>query len=356
MHYFNSINKSIGIFDGIKQEPISQMKRFFTILIIIYAFLFGIGSLAGAITASKTAVTNEKLSSLNSLKDVQLHLMTNGNIVRLEFKKPVSYWMKPVFYENFVEIDFRGAFIESFSKSFTVESSIISKVLASQSDRETFRVRFQTKLDLKYSQNRIKMLQQGRFIIIRFNMSSKDPSLIYSAKVSPEKKQKDNFISTNDDLLSQFLPSAPKKMKDKKEEKLSKLKSSTYSPTDTQKEVLVTEKEDTNKIEPVETMTVPLVDQIKKWIFVFGILFLVIFCFKKYFLKITPRVRVRNGNKISPDYSEARRNKARLIASKFVRVFFSYLSKISKPKEVKSVEGAKKNILKKIRKLQKASR
>ena len=102
--------------------------------------------------------------------------------------------------------------------------------------------------------------------------------------------------------------------------------------------------------------TVPLVDQIKKWIFVFGILFLVIFCFKKYFLKITPRVRGRNGKKISPDHPEVRRNKARLIASKFVRVFFSYLRRISKPKEEKSVEGAKKNILKKIRKLQKASR
>ena len=122
------------------------------------------------------------------------------------------------------------------------------------------------------------------------------------------------------------------------------------------KEALVTEKEDTNKIEPVETRTVPLVDQIKKWIFVFGILFLVIFCFKKYFLKITPRVRGRNGKKIIPDHPEVRRKKARLIASKFVRVFFSYLRRISKPKEAKSVEGAKKNILKKIRKLQKASR
>ena len=332
------------------------MKRFFIILIIIYALLFGFGSLAGAISASKTAVINEKLSSLNNLNNVQSHLMNNGYIVRLEFRKPVSYWMKPVFDEKSVEIDFRGAFVESFSKSFPIESSIISKVIARQSDRETLRVRFQTKRDLKYTQNRINLLQQGRFVIIRFDVTSKESSFIYSAKVSPEKKQKENFISTNDDLLSQFLPSAPKKVKDKKEEKLSKLKASTYSPTDTQKEALVTEKEDTSKIEPVETRTLPLVDQIKKWIFVFGILFLVIFCFKKYFLKITPRVRGRNGKKISPDHSEVRSNKARLIASKFVRVFFSYLRRISKPKEAKSVEGAKKNILKKIRKLQKASR
>ena len=313
------------------------MKRFFTILTIIYVFLLGSGSLAGAISASKTTVINGKLSSLNSLINVHSHLMNNGYIVRLEFRKPVSHWMKPVFDEKSVAINFRGAFVESFSKSFPIESSIISKVIARQSDRETLRVRFQTKRGLKYTQNRIKLLQQGRFIIIRFDVASKESSLIYSAKVSPEKKHKEKFISTNDDLLSQFLPSAPKKMKDKKE-------------------ALVTEKEGTNKIEPVETRTVPLVAQIKKWIFVFGILFLVIFCFKKYFLKITPRVRGRNGKKISPDHPEVRRNKARLIASKFVRVFFSYLRRISKPKEAKSVEGAKKNILKKIRKLQKASR
>ena len=332
------------------------MKRFLTILSIICVFLFDVGSLAGASNTSKTTVVSEKSSTLNSLKNVHSNLMNNGHLVRLEFKKPVSQWMKPVFYEKSVEIDFPGAFVVPSTKSFPVESSIISKVFASQSDRETLRVRFQTKPGLKDIQNRIKLLQQGRFIIIRFDVVSKEPSFIYSAKVSPEKKQKEKFISTNDDLLSQFLPSAPKKMKDKKEEKLSKLKPSIYSPTDTQKEALVTEKEGTNKIEPVEMRTVPLVDQIKKWIFVFGILFLVIFCFKKYFLKITPRVRGRNGKKISPDHPEVRRNKARLIVSKFVRVFFSYLRRISKPKEAKSVEGAKKNILKKIRKLQKANR
>ena len=313
------------------------MKRIFTILIIFYVFLFAFESLAGAISTNKKTVINEKLSSLNSLKNVYSHLMNNGHIIRLEFNKPVSHWMKPIFYEKSVEIDFRGAFVGSFSKSFPIESSIISKVIARQSDRETLRVHFQTKRGLKYTQNRIKLLQQGRFIIIRFDVTSKESSFIYSAKVSPEKKQKEKFISTNDDLLSQFLPSAPKKMKDKKE-------------------ALITEKEGTKKIEPLETRTVPLVDQIKKWIFVFGILFLVIFCFKKYFLKITPRVRGRNGKKISPDHPEVRRYKARLIASKFARLFFSYFRRISKPKEEKSVEGVKKNILKKIRKLQKASR
>ena len=332
------------------------MKQIFTILIIFYALLIGLGSLAGAISPNKTAAINEKLSSFNSLKDVQSHLMNNGYIVRLEFRKPVSYWMKPVFDEKSVEIYFRGAFVESFNKSFPIESSIISKVIARQSDRETLHVRFQTKRGLKYTQNRIKLLQQGRFIIIRFDVTSKESSFIYSAKVSPEKKHKEKFISSNDDLLSQFLPSTRKKMKDKKEEKLSKFKPSTYSLTDTQKEALVTEKEDTNNIEPIETRNVPLVDQIKKWIFIFGILFLAIFCFKKYFFKITPRIRGRNGKKISPDHSEVRRNKARLIVSKFVRLFFSYLRRIPKTKEAKSVKEDKKNILKKIRKLQKASR
>jgi len=332
------------------------MKRLFKILIIFYVFLIGFGNLAGAISQSKTTVINGKLSSLNSLKNVYSHLMNNGYIVRLEFRKPVSHWMKPVFDEKSVEIDFRGAFVESFSKSFPIESSIISKVIVRQSDRETLRVRFQTKPGLKYTQNRIKLLQQGRFIIIRFDVTSKESSFIYSAKVSPEKKQKENFISTNDDLLSQFLHSAPKKMKDKKEDKLSKLKSSTYSPTDTQKEVLVTKKDDTNKIEPVKTRPVPLVDQIKKLIFLVLMVFLVIFGFKNYFLKNTPRVRRDNGKQISPDHSEVRRNKVWLVASTLIREFFSYLSRISKRKEGKSVEEAKKKILQKIRKVKKASR
>ena len=332
------------------------MQRFYTILTIIYVFLFGFGSLAGAISPSKTTVINGKLSSLNSLKNVHSHLMNNGYIVRLEFRKPVSHWMKPVFDKKFVEIDFQGAFVESFSKSFPIESSIISKVIARQSDRETLRVLFQTKPGLKYTQNRIKLLQQGRFIIIRFDVTNKESSFIDSAKVYPEIKQKEKFIATNDDLLSQFLPSAPKNMKDKKEEKLSKLKPSIYSPTDTQKEALVTGKEETNKIEQVESRAVPLVDQIKKWIFIFGILFLIIFCFKNYFWKNTPRVRGDNRKKNSPDHSEVRRNKAWLVVSKVVRELFSYMSRISKPKEGKSVEEARKKILQKIRKVKKASR
>ena len=209
---------------------------------------------------------------------------------------------------------------------------------------------------VKDIENRTKLLQQGRFIIIRFDVASKEPSFIYSEKVSPEQKQKEKFISIDDDLLSQFLPRAPKKIKDKQEEQLSKLNASTYSSTVTQKEALVIDKEDKNKIEHEGRRVVPLLGQIKKVIFVFGMIFLAIFCFKKYLLKNTPRVRGENGKKISPDHSEGKRNKAWSVASNAAREFFSYLSRISKPKEAQSVEETKKQILQKIQKLKKARR
>jgi len=347
------MNKSIGIFDEIKISTNPKMKRFLTTLSIICVFLFGVGSLAGASNTSKTTVATEKSSTLNSLKNVHYHLMNNGHLIRLEFKKPVSQWMKPVFYEKSVEINFPGAFVVPSTKSFPVESSIISRVFASQSDGETLRVRFQTKPGLKDIQNRIKLLQQGRFIIIRFSVVGKEPSFIYSEKVSPEKKQKENFISIDDDLLSPFLPHVARKTKDKQEEKLAKLNTSTYSSTVKQKETLVIKKEDKNKIKHVERRIVPLADQIKKAIFVFGVIFLVIFCFKKYLLKDIPRVRGGNRKRISPDHSEEKRNKAWSVAFRVAKQFFSYLSRISKPKDAQSVEETKKQILQKIRKLKK---
>jgi len=323
------------------------MKRFLTTLSIICVFLFGVGSLAGASNANKTTIISEKSSTLNSLKNVHSHLMNNGHLVRLEFKKPVSQWMKPVFYGKSVEIDFPGAFVVPSTKSFPVESSIISKVFASPFGRETLRVRFQTKPGLKDIQNRIKLLQQGRFIIIRFDVVSKEPSSIYSVKGSPEKNQKESFISIDDDLLSPFLPRASKKTKDKQEGKLSKLNSSTDSST-------VKQKEDKNKINHVGRRVVPLVEQIKKAIFIFGVIFLVIFCFKKYLLKDIPRVRGDNRKKISPDHSEVKRNKAWSVASRVARQFFSYLIRISKSRDAQSVEETKKQILQKIQKLKKA--
>ena len=57
-------------------------------------------------------------------------------------------------------------------------------------------------------------------------------------------------------------------MKDKQEGNLSKLNTSDYSSTTTQKEALVIEKEDKNKNEHVEMSVVPLVDQIKKGVIV----------------------------------------------------------------------------------------
>ena len=81
------------------------MKRNLTILIIFYAFLFGYESLVEASNQSKEAVVKGKWGALNSLKNVHSHLMNNGHIFRVEFKKPVAQWMKPVFYKNFVEID-----------------------------------------------------------------------------------------------------------------------------------------------------------------------------------------------------------------------------------------------------------
>ena len=66
------------------------MKRFLTTLIIIYAFLFGFGSLVGASDTSKATVVKGQLGALNSLKNFHSHLMNNGNIVRLEFTNPVS--------------------------------------------------------------------------------------------------------------------------------------------------------------------------------------------------------------------------------------------------------------------------
>ena len=295
------------------------MKRILTTLIIIYAFLFGFGSQTGASDTSKTTVVKGKWGALNSLKNVHSHLMNNGHIVRLEFKNPVSQWMKPVFYKKFVEIDFPAAFVGTANKSIPLESPIISKVFASQSDDETLRVSFQIKPDFKNIKERVKLLQQGRFVIIRFDVVNKEPSFIFSSKGSPEKKQKENFVNIDDDLLSQFLPQESKKMNDKQEENLSKLNTSDYSSTTTQKEALVIEKEDKNKNEHVEMSVVPLVDQIKKGVIVLGVILLMIFGFKKYFLINTRRDIRKNKKKFSPDPSEGRGDKVLSAASKVAR-------------------------------------
>ena len=295
------------------------MKRILTTLIIINAFLFGFGGQTGASDTSKATVVKGKWGALNSLKNVHSHLMNNGHIVRLEFKNPVSQWMKPVFYKKFLEIDFPGAYVGTVNKSIPLESPIISKFFASQSDGETLRVSFQIKPDFKNIKERVKLLQQGRFVIIRFDVVNKEPSFIFSSKGSPEKKQKENFVNIDDDLLSQFLPQESKKIKDKQEKNLSKLNTSDYSSTTTQKEALVIEKEDKNKNEHVEISVVPLVDQIKKGVIVLGAILLMIFGFKKYFLINTRRDIRKNKKKFSPDPSEGRGDKVLSVASKVAR-------------------------------------
>ena len=332
------------------------MKRILTTLIIVFAFLFSFGSLTGVSYAGKATVINGKWGALNSLKNVHSHLMNNGHIVRLEFKNPVSQWMKPVFYEKIVEIEFPGAFVGTVKKSIPLKSPIISKVFASQSDSETLRVSFQIKPDLKDIKEGVKLLQQGRFVIIRFDIGNTEPSFIFPLKGLPEKKQKGNYIKTDEDLLSPFLPKESKKMKDKEEGKLSKLNNSGYSSTVAQKETLAIEKKDENKNEQVKRNVVPLVDQIKKGLIVLGVIFLMIFGFKRYFL-INTRRGIRNNKKsFGSDHSNGREDKAKSVASKFAIELFNYFNRIIKPKEVQVTVDTKEKILKKIRKLKKVRR
>ena len=167
------------------------MKRFFKTLTVLYIFFFAWINLAGANSPVKTTAKKAKWESLNGLKKVHSHLMSNGHIVRLEFNKPVSHWVEPVFYEKSVQIDFPKALISPSKKSFSAESFAISKVLATQFDRETLRVRFQIKPEVTGIEDRFKLVSQGRFLVVRFETSEALPSM--SAKVLPEKKQKKNF-------------------------------------------------------------------------------------------------------------------------------------------------------------------
>tara|TARA_B100000686_G_scaffold133812_1_gene140820 strand:- start:127 stop:1446 length:1320 start_codon:yes stop_codon:yes gene_type:complete len=234
------------------------MKRFFKTLTVLYIFFFAWINLAGANSPVKTTAKKEKWESLNGLKNVHSHLMSNGHIVRLEFNKPVSHWVEPVFYEKSVQIDFPKALISPSKKSFSAESFAISKVLATQFDRETLRVRFQIKPEVTGIEDRFKLVSQGRFLVVRFETSEALPSM--SAKVLPEKKQKKSFEIMDDDQLSQFLYRATQKMKIKEKEIILKSDSNGYS-------------EKVEKVEPEETGikvkragmgVVPFVDQIKK--------------------------------------------------------------------------------------------
>ena len=332
------------------------MKRFLTAWIIIYAFLFGFASLARASDTSKATEVKGKWDPLNSLKSIHSHLMSNGHFVRLEFKYPVSQWMKPVFYKKLVEIDFPGAFVGEVNKGIPLKSPIISKIFASQSDSETLRLSFKMKPDLQNIKERVKLLQKGRFVIIRFDVGNKEPSFKVSSKDSPEKTQKENFINIDDELLSPFLLQTSKAMKSKEEGNLSKLNTNNFSLKAAQKEALVIEKEGKNKNEHGEKNVAPLVDQIKNGIIVLGIILLMIFGFKKYFL-INTRRRIRsNEERISLGRSKRRGDKIFSVVYKVASDFLNYLSRIIKPKEAQLAEDAREKVLQQIRKLKKVRR
>ena len=234
------------------------MKRFFKALTVLHIFFFILGNLAGANSPIKTTAKKGKWESLNGLKKVHSHLMSNGHIVRLEFNKPVSGWVEPVFYERSVQIDFPRAFISPSKKSFSAESFAISKVLASQFDSETLRVRFQVKSGVTGIEKRFKLVSQGRFLVARFDTSEPPPSI--STKVLSEKKQNKNFEIMDDDQLSQFLYRASQKMKIKEKEIISKSDSNGYS-----KKVKKTKPEETMvKVKRAGMGVVPIVNQIKK--------------------------------------------------------------------------------------------
>ena len=144
------------------------MKIFLKSLTFIPIFLLLVNNLAGANIHSKD---NRKWDSLNGLKNIHSHLMRNGHIVRLEFKKPVVDWVEPVFYEKSLQIDFPGAFVSPSKKNFIAKSSLISKVFATQFNNKTLRIRLHIKPGGTDIEKRFKLASQGRFMIIRFDSS-----------------------------------------------------------------------------------------------------------------------------------------------------------------------------------------
>ena len=155
------------------------MKQYLRSLTFIPIFICLVNNLAGANIQTQE---NGKLDSLNGLKNVHSHLMKNGHIVRLEFKKPVSDWLEPVFYEKSVQIDFPGAFVSPSKKNFIAKSSLISKVYATQFNNKTLRVRFHIEPGTTDIEKRFKLVSQGRFMIIRFDSTGSSPSFSSSQK------------------------------------------------------------------------------------------------------------------------------------------------------------------------------
>ena len=226
------------------------MKLFLKILTISQIFLLVFASLVGASNQPEA-----KWGSLNPLKKVHSHLMSNGHIVRLEFKNPVENWAEPVFYEKSVQLDFPGAFIEPAKKSFSADSSMVTKVFASQFDGETLRVRFHIKPGTDDIEERFKLVSQGRFIIVRFDTDYVE-SVIASSKEISKKTQNTDVMG--DKELANFLSRASEKMKRQEESLASAVKKGepTIQEVETQSSEI--------KVKRAGMGVAPLVDQIKK--------------------------------------------------------------------------------------------
>ena len=226
------------------------MKLFLKLLTISQLFILIFANLAGASNQPEA-----KWGSLNLLKKVHSHLMSNGHIVRLEFKNPVENWAEPIFYEKSVQLDFPGAFIEPAKKSFSADSSMVTKVFASQFDGETLRVRFHIKPGTDDIEERFKLVSQGRFIIVRFDTDYVEP-VIASSKAVSQKTQNTDVMG--DKELADFLSRASEKMK-RQEEILSsavKKEEPTIQEVETQSSEI--------KVKRAGMGVAPLVDQIKK--------------------------------------------------------------------------------------------
>ena len=234
------------------------MKYFSKLLTISHLFILVFSNLA---SASNQPEAKWKRDSLNPLKKVHSHLMSNGHIVRLEFKNPVKNWVDPIFYEKSVQLDFPGAFIEPAKKSFAADSSMVTKVFASQFDGETLRVRFHIKPGTNDVKERFKLVSQGRFIIVRFDTDYVDsitkPVIAAVSERLVLKKTRHAEVMGDKELV-EFLSRASEKMK-KQEEILASADKKKESTTDNEK----TQSAEV-EVKRAGMGVAPLVDQIKK--------------------------------------------------------------------------------------------
>ena len=235
------------------------MKRFLKILTFIPIFLFLANNFVGANVQAKA---NGKWNSLNGLKNVHSHLMKNGHIVRLEFKKPITNWIEPVFYEKSVQIDFPGAFVSPSKKSFSAESSLITTVFASQFKNETLRVRFHVKPGVTGIEKGFKLMSLGRFMIVRFDSTASLSSFVSSKHEHIEKGKNKNLEIMDADELRQFLSRASEKIKNQKDKLPTKSEKSSYLFKN--KEHQLDKPKSQVKVKRAGIGVVPLVDQIKK--------------------------------------------------------------------------------------------